>query len=240
MTDRLAPKPADSTIERGIHLGALQHGMLFCLFVIYGSFIFGLLFWYLTRVVLPPSVSLVMKPQWVSPTIVGGVSIHYVGFGIPLVVAVASTLCCWKLVPSGAHRISIFAKFLLIMIPPSIYMSQVTFGGSLVPVGYADPVILCVLTGYLYILAIRPSSTEAVLLAYPVGFLIGFLSDLESLLHVSGGVFGGYGFADGDFTVPLVFLIATLLFAKTWRRTSEVIQKVEAVVTRRLERFIDE
>ncbi len=241
MSNTLAAKTLDSTLHRGIRLTALDHSALFCLFLAYGFVIFGGPFWYLMQNVLSPSLSLAVQQQWFSPPVADGISIHYAGFGIPLVVAIASTLCCYKLAPTSARRVRTCAKLLLVAIPLSVVASQLTLTLSLAGNGSTDPFIVFAFSVYLYVLALRATLTEAALLAYPLGFLIGLLADLESLLHLSGaGVFGGYGFADGDFILPLAFVIATILFAKTWRRMFKVIQKIEALATRIAGDFFDE
>lgn len=69
---------------------------------------------------------------------------------------------------------------------------------------------------FLYNYTIHRPRTRALLRAHPLGFPLGFMSDLESLNYF-GGVFGGYGFGDGDFVFPLSFMVGTVLFSLSWR-----------------------
>lgn len=62
-----------------------------------------------------------------------------------------------------------------------------------------------------YLLWIR-STVEGRYSSYILGFLAGFLSDLESIRHLTEvTVFGGLGLLDADFVLPLLILISFVL-----------------------------
>ena len=76
--------------------------------------------------------------------------------------------------------------------------------------------MMAALSAVLYYNILRLSSTDSTLLAYPIGFVLGFMSDIESSGYFNG-VFGGFGMGDGDFLYPLSFAIAACLFSAAWR-----------------------
>jgi hypothetical protein len=188
--------------------------------VFWGTFlifvlVFAGLLWTLMNVILPPSISLSKQPAWFSPIIIGGTRIHYVGFGVPFVLSIAMIVLLYRR-KVGGRRVSRWIAALLIVTPVSFLLSQLTPLGLLVALGKTDVILLVALSVLLYYDILRLSAVDSVLLSYPVGFLLGLMSDIESAGYFNG-VFGGYGMGDGDFLYPLSFAIGAFLFAVTWR-----------------------
>lgn len=184
-------------------------GFLIIVLVIAGAL------WILMNVALPTYMSLSKQPSWFSPVIMAGISIHYVGFGIPFIASVAMIAFLYRK-KVGSRRLSRGIAVLLIVTPVSFLLSQLTPLGTLVALGKTDVILLVAFGVFLYYNMLHLSSTDSALLSYPIGFLLGFMSDIESAGYF-GGVFGGYGMGDGDFLYPLSFAIAAVLFSITWR-----------------------
>jgi hypothetical protein len=214
---------ADAPFPRGI-----QHITFFGLFFIYFA-AFALPFWYLMRDVLPRSVSLANESSWFSPEIVYGTHIHYVGLSVPLVISVISIVALYLRYAKGSPKIPVGLKALVVLLPISFLISQYTVLGIFVSVGLTDPILLVAFAIYEYNVTLHRSRVQAALTAYPVGFFLGFISDLESVKYF-GGVFGGWGLGDGDFIYPLSFLVGSLILALTWRPIFSQIRRAEAWV----------
>lgn len=222
--------PKEEARPRGI-----QHVTFFGLFFIFSFALFGFPFWYLMRDVLPRTISLANESSWFSPPILGVARVDYGGFVIPLLVSVAAVLVLFLEGRGESRRPTNGALVLLVLLPVSFLVSQYTVLGIFVSVGLTDPVLLVAFSVFLYNYTLRRPRTRALLLAYPLGFLLGFMSDLESLNYF-GGVFGGYGFGDGDFVFPLSFVVGTLLFSLAWKPILERTSRLEAWFDQRIKR----
>ena len=222
--------PKEEARPRGI-----QHVTFFGLFFIFSFALFGFPFWYLMRDVLPRTISLANESTWFSPPILGVTRVDYGGFVIPLLVSVAAVPVLFLEGRGESRRPTNGALVLLVLLPVSFLVSQYTVLGIFVSVGLTDPVLLVAFSVFLYNYTLRRPRTRALLLAYPLGFLLGFMSDLESLNYF-GGVFGGYGFGDGDFVFPLSFVVGTLLFSLAWKPILERTSRLEAWFDQRIKR----
>jgi hypothetical protein len=220
----------DRRFPRGI-----RHVTFFGLFFIFSFAAFGFPFWYLMRDVLPRSASLANESAWFSPPVLGVPSVDYAGFGIPLAVSAIAVLALFLEGRGEARRPTNGALALLVLLPVSFLVSQYTVVGIFVSVGLTDPILLVAFSVFLYNYTLHRPRTRALLLAYPLGFLLGFMSDLESLNYF-GGVFGGYGFGDGDFVFPLSFVVGTLLLSLTWRPILDRTSRLEAWFDQRIRR----
>lgn len=197
-----------------------RHIIFFGLFFIYGFGLFGYPFWYVMRNVLPHSISLANESSWFSPTVAGTTRVHYVGFIVPLIVSIISVVAIYTQTRTERRSLTNGGKTLFVVIPISFLISQYTILGIFVSVGLTDPILLIAFSLFVYNFTLHRTTTQAALLSYPLGFLLGFISDLESIRYF-GGVFGGYGFGDGDFVFPLAFLVGALLLSLTrqfWTR----------------------
>lgn len=214
----------------------IRHVTFFGLFFIFSFAIFGFPFWYLMRDVLPRTVSLANESAWFSPPVFGVTSVDYAGFAIPLAMSVIAVLILFLEGRGNAPKPTNGALVLLIFLPVSFLVSQYTVLGIFVSVGLTDPVLLVAFSVFLYNYTLHRPRTRALLLAYPLGFLLGFMSDLESLNYF-GGVFGGYGLGDGDFVFPLSFVVGTLVFSLAWRPILESTTRMEARFDWRIRRL---
>lgn len=170
--------------------------------------------WSLTNQILPASITLNKVPAGFSPFLYGRVSLDYAGFVTPFVVSMVIAAVLYRR-EVGGKRLSLGLVALLVIAPASFLLSQFTLVGALVSLGKTDVVMMGALIAVLYYNSLRLSTTDSILLAYPLGFILGFMSDLESAAYFTG-VFGGYGFGDGDFLYPLAFALTAFVFSKLW------------------------
>ena len=190
------------------------HFSFWLIFLVIALSVTGLL-WVFTNQILPASISFAKNPLGFSPFLFGRVSLDYVGFGIPFIVSmIAAAILHRRRV--GGRRLSRGLVALIIVAPISFLLSQFTPLGGLVSLGKTDVIMMAALSAVLYYNILRLSSTDSTLLAYPIGFVLGFMSDIESSGYFNG-VFGGFGMGDGDFLYPLSFAIAACLFSAAWR-----------------------
>lgn len=185
------------------------------IFLLIAVSITGLL-WVLGNVILPPSITLAGDPIGFSPFLFGRVSFDYVGFVPPFIISIVTTAILFRR-GVGGRRLRLGLVSLLIAAPISFLLSQHTVLGASVSLGGTDVVMMVALSIVLYYNILRLSSADSVLLAYPLGFILGFMSDIESAGYFTG-VFGGIGLGDGDFLYPIAFVVAAYIFSKSWRR----------------------
>jgi hypothetical protein len=165
---------------------------------------------------VPRSLSLDANPLGFSPVIANGVRVDYVGLCIPMILTIMSiAFIVWR-VHNGSARAPSGTKYLLPIVVVALLVSKYTVLGLLPAVGLTDPILLFTLPTYAYWQVLNLPLTEAVPLTYSTGFFLGFMSDLESQLQSSGGIFGGHGFADGDFIYPIAFVFGAVVLSKTW------------------------
>jgi hypothetical protein len=55
-------------------------------------------------------------------------------------------------------------------------------------------------------------------IAFLMGFILGLVSDLESLRFLHGSIFGGNGLFDGDFFEPIAMLVATWATRRAFKK----------------------
>ncbi len=213
----------------------IRHVTFFGLFFIFSFALFGFPFWYLMRDVLPRTISLANESAWFTPPIFGITSVDYAGFVVPLVASTIAILALYLEGRGEARRPTNGALVLLMLLPVSYLISQYTVLGIFVSVGLSDPILLVAFSVFLYNYTLHRPRTRALLLAYPLGFLLGFMSDLESLGYFEG-VFGGYGLGDGDFVFPLSFVVGTFLFSLTWRPILKQTSRLESWFDKRVRR----
>jgi hypothetical protein len=212
----------------------IQHITFAGLLFIYSFAMFALPLLFGIRRFVPRSLSLDANPLGFSPAISNGVRVDYVGLCVPMILtAVSITFIVWR-VQKGLARPPSGTKYLLPVVVVSLLVSKYTVLGLLPAIGLTDPILLVAFLAYVYWQVLNLPLTEAVPVAYSTGFFLGFMSDLESQLQSSGGVFGGHGFADGDFIYPIALVFGTVVLSKTWRGIMELIARAnEGLAARR-------
>lgn len=155
-------------------------------------------------------VFLIAMLQFSTPPIPGTlVRLDYMGFILPSVVTAWFIGRYFKLNPgksSKAVNLIVFALLLFDLFFSVLY-HQLRFIGK--DSGSFD--ILATSTSLFHIgyLAFIDSYKEGILKAYIFGFLIGLISDIESIRYLtSTTVYGGGGLMDVDFVFPLIMLIS--------------------------------
>ncbi|MCL4344345.1 MAG: hypothetical protein JRN26_04355 [Nitrososphaerota archaeon] len=74
------------------------------------------------------------------------------------------------------------------------------------------------------------NTKAAIYLSYPLGFLVGAVSDITAFIIYGPGysLFGGLGLLDGDFAIPLALLVSTLITVKIFGRYSKSAERPSA------------
>jgi hypothetical protein len=148
--------------------------------------------------------------QFSSPPLPGTlVSLDYIGFILPLVVTAALIVRYSRLYPGKASKFVNLVVFVLLCFDLvfSAFYHQLRFIGK--HSGSFDILATVVSLFYIGYLAFIDSYKEGIVKAYIFGFLIGLISDLESIRYLtSTTVFGGGGLLDGDFVFPLLMIIS--------------------------------
>ena len=136
--------------------------------------------------VLPRTISLANESAWFSHPILGVTRFIYAGFVIPLVLSAIAVLVLFLIGREKAPGPTNGALVLLILLSVSFLVSQHTVLGIFVSVGLTDPILMVAFSVFQYNYYLHRPRTRALLLAYPLGFLLGFMSDLESLNYFGG------------------------------------------------------
>jgi hypothetical protein len=136
--------------------------------------------------------------------------LNIIGFVIPLIIAMSISLISLKrerldwnnfrsLISShlGWYLASIVAIGISFMVP------------TLSATGRTDYPFTIVVVVYLAINLRSGSLTQTALSSFVFGYLIGLVSDLQSQFFFTG-YFGGGGFIDGDFMLPVFLCMATI------------------------------
>ena len=153
-----------------------------------------------------------------TPSYLGGLSFNYVGFVAPLLISIILIVDLLKTRPGGSSvaRIKVlflcgisFLTFVAFDLVPQL--QQVALTGGL------NYIALFILAFFAAPVVVKESGGTAVKISYVMGFIVGSSSDVATSFLTSG-IFGGYGLLDGDFTVPVAFLLSTVLFAHLYRK----------------------
>ena len=148
--------------------------------------------------------------QFSSSTLPGTlIRLDYLGFILPLVIS--SVLIVWYLkLHSGKSSKSVTMVVIILLcfdLVFSAFYHQLRLIGK--HSGSLDILATIVSLFYIAYLAYVDSYKEGMIKAYIFGFLVGLISDLESMRYLtSTTVFGGGGLLDGDFVFPLLMLIS--------------------------------
>lgn len=146
-----------------------------------------------------------------TPMLFGRISLDYIGFFIPLVISVILMVFLLGYAPANSDsihaRIMVVCSLTFLTVIPFILIPQLrpfslSGGPNIFPLFMAP--------FYLGCLVAKKFSKVAIPLSYVFGFMMGVSSDVASA-SLTASILGGYGFVDGDFTIPLSFLIATLI-----------------------------
>ena len=133
------------------------------------------------------------------------VYLSYVGFIVPLFVSI--TFYC--IYSESPYKIKSNKKYIFILVITILglflyfipSLQDVSKGGSHVNVFIFIPTMI-----FLFLLLIN-NNYAGLLLSYPAFFLMGAVSDLDSLSIFHRVVFGGAFLYDGDFLFPLLFFV---------------------------------
>ena len=156
-----------------------------------------------------------------------GVGIHYFGFLVPLVVSLMIAVPLvhnWTGITRNSaitsERGQSILTFVGIMMTVLGGLAGLVLPSTLIPYGNTNPIAAYGLLLVLLDLIIHNNGDLALYLAYPLGFALGFISDLESAAHISG-IWGGLGLFDGDFFEPFAFLIAVFVAKSAFETTRD-------------------
>ncbi len=145
----------------------------------------------------------------------------YLGFILPFVISSALIVWYLKLHPGKSSKSVTLVVLILLCFDLvfSAFYHQLRFIGK--HSGSFDIFATIVSLFYIAYLAYVNSYKEGMIKAYIFGFLIGLISDVESIRYLtSTTVFGGGGLLDVDFVFPLLMLIS-FDFA-FWRQKNKV------------------
>jgi len=145
------------------------------------------------------------------------IALDYVGFFIPLVTSIILLALAWKVRPhfsTHARRLFLIYTGLFIVgesisavLPEILKASWTAFQTD----GHLNPmsvIIACIYSAYVITLE---SEKFSYAVSYIIGFTMSVMGDVSAVLAGTVGVFGVYGFTDGDFTEPLVMVLAACL-----------------------------
>lgn len=148
--------------------------------------------------------------QFSSPPLPGTlIRLDYFGFILPLIITAMLVVRYFKLHLGNASK-SVNLVVLVLLCFDLIFSSfyhQLRFVGR--HSGSFDILATLVSIFYIAYLVYINSYKEGMFKAYILGFLIGLISDVESIRYLtSTTVFGGGGLLDVDFVFPLLMLIS--------------------------------
>jgi hypothetical protein len=134
------------------------------------------------------------------------IDLTYIGFVLPLSISVAFIILYIEYADkiddfsgSGFLLVITFLAVLSYITPPLQFITR--------GVGAHLNIIIFILTAIFWIrLAYQKNMNEFIWLTYPLFFLVGAISDLDSLAFFNAVYFGGGFLYDGDFIIPLFFL----------------------------------
>ncbi|MGC9145810.1 MAG: hypothetical protein ACP5GS_06860 [Nitrososphaeria archaeon] len=154
-----------------------------------------------------------------TPAVYSVIRLNYFGFIIPLLLSVV--LIAAYLMKRGFH---VTAKEWLLFIVSFIFGGLIPFitnvGLYKFSTGGSTNIWLWLFAvlwvSYLFMLG----KEDAIYLSYPIGFLVGAISDIGAFIKFGPAysIFGGYGLLDGDFIVPLALSISLLVAWKIEKR----------------------
>jgi len=142
------------------------------------------------------------------------IALDYVGFFIPLVTSIILLALSWKVRPHfSTHERRLFfiytglfivGESISAVLPEILKASWTAFQTD----GHMNPisvVIACIYSAYVITLE---SEKFSYAVSYIIGFSMSVMGDVSAVLAGTVGVFGFYGFTDGDFIEPLVMVLA--------------------------------
>ena len=144
-----------------------------------------------------------------------GIRFNYIGFFVPLIISISIFISgIWiKQYKLNKKDIGLLFAFILFALFSALFeIVRVDQNGASLDAPLVIFAIILV-SIFLYLKEYR----TALLLSYPIGFACGLASDIISTGAFKVGVYGGFGFFDGDFVLPLAFLTATYIIYKQSR-----------------------
>lgn len=199
------------------NLKKLPVGQLHSLFFVLVFFILFIVYLMtgLIDLVYPNSFS-----EWMTsintPTLFSSyVKINYIGFVLPLVI---STILLSLYFVSGKVNLNRkYTNLLILFLIFDTLFSSFIFEPRIITSYGGGPNLPAMIGALLYVayLAWSDSLRGGYYLSYVLGFIIGAISDIESIRHLTKtSTFGGGGFLDVDFVFPLIMLISFWLSRK--------------------------
>ncbi len=182
----------------------------------------------LVQLLVPRSLRIFQRRLYISPPIVDGIHLSGLGFIVPLILAVLSLWFFRKELtiqhPENSKRVGKASMIFIILASVSAASSLILPQRLLFrPFGGTDYPLALIIVGYVSYLVFARESRLAVRIAYAIGFLLGFVSDLESLRFITNGsIFGGLGVFDGDFLEPLAMVCATFVASYVAKRSKQM------------------
>ena len=182
-------------------------------------------FFYLLLAVIPQKLLLTYQIQ-IAQSIVNfstnpifNIRFNYIGFFIPLIFSITILIFGITTRRYKFSRIDIALVLSFILFGfLSVYFKVVMIRQN----GASLDAPLVVFTMFLFSLILYLKRYDTALLyAYPIGFACGLVSDVISTGAFKVGVYGGFGFFDGDFVLPLAFFLTTYIFYKRNLRTNK-------------------
>ncbi len=139
---------------------------------------------------------------------------NYIGFFIPAILAIVIPIIILERYKQTRMNKKVAVLFMLSFAVVGLISNYFNFVKTGINGSSLDaPLILFTMLLFSILLYLNEYKT-AFLFSYTFGFLCGFISDILGTGAFKVGVYGGFGFFDGDFVLPIAFLLTTYLFYK--------------------------
>ena len=155
-----------------------------------------------------------------SPVFLGGKArFDYIGFCLPLVISLLMIYPILRLKEKRIHWLG--ALILVIVLVGDLLYSLFIY--ELRPIssngGGVNWLALLAVLIFIFYMILRGIGKQGVYLSFILGFLVGAISDLESLTHTAvATTYGAGGVFDADFILPLSMTFAYLFVVKLNRK----------------------
>lgn len=151
-----------------------------------------------------------------SPEVLWGKArLDYIGFCVPLFFSLLLIFPLLRLNSKKTHWIALIILAILLTgsLIYSLFVHELRYISS--SGGGINLVALFSVLGFLSYLIYMGAKYEGVYISFILGYLIGAISDLESLTHTSlATTYGAGGIFDADFILPVTLSLAYLLMLK--------------------------
>jgi hypothetical protein len=135
--------------------------------------------------------------------------LNLIGYIIPLLISLTIiALSIRNLSPRDLYSRFMYYKWWLLAATLAIVISFLI--PNLSESGRTDYPLTIVVAGFAAIYLRRGGLADKAISCFALGYLVGFVSDLQSQVFFTG-FFGGGGFLDGDFILPVFLCLAALI-----------------------------